>query len=215
MNDKYKTDECGIIHQVDYEKFNYNNEYIDTYRNFGSSQDMLSHLRLGYLMGAMKRKPESIIDIGYGDGNFLRACLKAGIESYGADITGVKVPEGAHFVEDFIGCGKSFDVISFFDSLEHFENIDFVSSLNVNYLIISVPCVPTRDITSSKFINWRHRKPNEHLHHFDSMSLRSFMLKKGYSFKTLSNPEDMIRRDDNADINIITGVFQKGDSWNG
>jgi len=215
MNEEYRIDECGVIHQVNYEKFNYNNEYINTYRSFGSSQDMLSHLRLGYLAGAMKRMPRSIIDVGYGDGNFLKTCLKAGIKAYGADITGVEVPEGAHFIDDFINCGRHFDAISFFDSLEHFEDMNFIDKLDVNYLIISVPCAPTRDISSSEFIDWRHRKPNEHLHHFDLMSLRSFMLGKGYFFKALSNPEDMIRRDDSVDINIITGVFQKGSRANG
>ncbi len=215
MSGEYEIDKCGVIHQVEYEKFNYDSEYIDTYRNFGVSQDMMSHLRLGFLMGAMKRKPASIIDVGFGDGNFIKTCLKAGIESYGADIAGVEIPEGAHFIDDFINCGKSFDVISFFDSLEHFEDIDFIDKLDVNYLIISVPCVPTRDTESSIFMDWKHRKPNEHLHHFDSISLRSFMLDRGYLFKSLSNPEDVIRRDGNVDVNIITGVFQKRDRQNG
>ena len=210
MDEEYEIDGCGVIHQMDSEKFSYDNEYIDTYRNFGETQNMLSHLRLGYLMGSMKRKPKSVLDVGYGDGNFLKTCLKAGIESYGTDITGVVVPDGAEFVDDFINCGKHFDVVSFFDSLEHFEDMSFIKDLDVNYLIISVPCVPTRDVESFDFINWRHRKPNEHLHHFDLMSLRSFMLNRGYFMRSMGNIEDMIRVDESTDVNIITGIFQKG-----
>jgi hypothetical protein len=209
MKEQYEMDGFGVIHQLNAQPFNYDEAYIGTYKNYGPTQDMLSHLRLGYLRGAMQRKPKSILDVGYGSGNFLKICQEADIECYGSDISGVPVPEGCKFVEDFIKCGMEFDAIAMFDSLEHFENMDFVKNLKVNYIIISVPCIPTRNFNSAEFINWKHRKPNEHLHHFDELSLISFMASVGYKRISVGNPEDVIRKNYNVEKNIITGVFRK------
>ena len=61
-----------------------------------------------------------------------------------------------------------YDIITFYDSLEHFEEIEFVKKLKCNYICISVPnCHYKND---EWFRNWKHRKPNEHLWHFNSKS---------------------------------------------
>jgi hypothetical protein len=59
------------------------------------------------------------------------------------------------------------------------------------------------------FLNWKHRKPNEHLHHFNQRSLCAFMYDQGWSCVNHSNLEDGIRQHEHDWENILTAVFKK------
>jgi hypothetical protein len=56
-------------------------------------------------------------------------------------------------------------------------------------------------------MNWKHRKPNEHLFHFNPDSLRKHFELHGYEYVTHSCIEDGIRKGE--DENILTGIFKK------
>lgn len=97
----------------------YNINYIDqSYNTYGEKGPQISGLRLGYLVASLGYLPKSILDIGYGNGDFLKIC-KNSIDSYGNDVSGYPIPEGATYIDNIFD--KHFDVISFFDVLEHFE----------------------------------------------------------------------------------------------
>ena len=89
-----------------------------------------------------------------------------------------------------------------------FEDIEFVKDLKCRAVCISVPhCHYTSD---EWFEKWKHRRPDEHLWHFDKDSLVNFMERMGYIMVSCSNLEDTIRKNPpQEETNILTCVFKK------
>jgi hypothetical protein len=202
----------GVIRQnVFFNKIKkYDIEYITTnYDTYGELRMQMAFYRLGYLLGNLKHIPKSILDIGYGNGDFLKACLSIIPECYGHDITNYQLPDSVQFIDDIHS--KHFDVITFFDVLEHFEDIEFVKYLKCDYIVVSLPWC--HYFSDEWFENWKHRKPDEHLWHFNSESLTAFFNRMGFDLISMSNMEDSIRKDysaiQNDYPNILSGVFKK------
>lgn len=206
MLENYGVDNNGVIYQIDRERFQYDQKYIDkSYNAYGILNEQMSYLRLGFAIGAIGHVPESVLDVGYGNGAFLAAASKIIKNCYGADIPpSYPLPEGVEFVEDIYS--RHFEVVTFFDSLEHFENIYEIEQLNCEYIVISVPWCHYVD--KDWFNEWKHRKPNEHLWHFNLDSLRTFMKAIGFDYIEHTNIEDAIRRPvDTSYPNILTAAF--------
>ena len=204
MLDNYARNEDGTVYQIERNPFDYTGSYNDYYSKIKFSTRYTSYLRLGYIIGSIGHLPESVLDVGYGAGVFLEACEKEDIDTYGHDISGWPVPQGSTFVEDMKG---SYEVITFFDSLEHMEDIEFVKDLNVKYVCISVP--DCHYFSDEWFDTWKHRKPDEHLWHFNESSLKKFMDRMGYDTINTCNVEDITRENGKDYTNILTGVFKK------
>lgn len=203
MLDGYRKHSNGVIEKIDKTHIEYTEDYTSNYDVYPST---LSFSRLGYLISKLGQIPSSLLDVGYGNGDFLNQAKKVIAKCFGYDVANTNTP---------LGCEKVFDlkdyyeIICFFDSLEHFEDIDFVSDLNCKYIYISVPsCNFGED--DEWFEKWKHRKPSEHIWHFDETSLITFMKSKGFTLvDELSNFEDVIRVDKRYSPNIITGLFKK------
>jgi hypothetical protein len=86
--------ENGVIKQKTIKKITYDYDYSNKYNNYGEKGNYLSHLRLGVLTGLLKRYPTSIVDVGYGNGAFLEACIRAIPTVIGCDISDYPVPDG-------------------------------------------------------------------------------------------------------------------------
>lgn len=201
MLDNYYADEYSIIHQKKIEQFS--KDYATQYNNYGELSNYMSYLRLGYIFGVLGYAPKSILDIGYGNGSFLSVCRNIIPECYGYDISDYNVPEGCNRVCDLSG---NYDAITMFDSFEHFEDISFVHNLNCKFLIISIPNCKN-GFSDEWFLNWKHRRPNEHLHHFCLQSIISY-LDKTYYCENACFVEDTIRKNKEAN-NILTATFSK------
>lgn len=206
MLENYAKNIDGIIYQVDKNHIAYDKEYVNTrYVKYGELPTYMGYLRLGNIIGSIGKVPDSILDVGYGDGSFLKVCSNIIPKCYGYDISTYPIPEKCQQVnnisEDF------YDIITFFDSLEHFEDIEFVRNLKCNYICISVPYCDYK--SDSWFEDWKHRRPNEHLWHFDQYSLTNFMMRMGYRVMSGSNIEDTIRKNKCEEYNILTCVFKK------
>ena len=165
----------------------------------------MSHLRLAYIIGVINKYPKTILDVGYGNGDFLNLCSNNIPNCYGYDISNYPIPENCNFIEDIFS--REFDVITFFDSLEHFQTINFVSKLKCNYIVISVPWC--HNFSDEWFHNWKHRRKDEHLYHFNDESLLKFMNYCDFQCVSLTNVEDIIRKPIDDNKNILTGVFKK------
>ena len=77
----------GVIEQILKNPISYNSEYIsERYESFKEKSLRMSHLRLGFLCGTIGEMPSSILDVGYGNGDFLSVCVEAGIKSYGIEV---------------------------------------------------------------------------------------------------------------------------------
>ena len=197
----------GVIKQNNVSKITYDYCYSNKYNNYGEKSNYLSYLRLGVLLGVIGKTPDSILDVGYGNGDFLKASKNIIINCSGYDISGYPLPNDI-CIEDSI-TQKHFDVICFFDSLEHFDDINIVDKLKCNYVFISVPWC--HYLSDEWFLNWYHLRPNEHLWHFNDESLINFFKEKGFVCIHKSNFEDTIRKNEtsNGYPNILSAIFKK------
>jgi hypothetical protein len=207
MINNYEITQEGVIKQINFNPYNYDIDYSDSrYSNFNDRGNILN-LRLGYIIGSIGKIPNSLMDVGYGNGDFLDTCVGCINELYGNDIEpAYPLKDKISFVKDITS--KEVEVITFFDSLEHFPDLEFVKDLKCQYAIISLPwCYNGLD--DEWFTNWKHRKPDEHLYHFNEKSLEKFMNSQGFKLINVCNLEDKIRVDKNLSPNILTACFQK------
>lgn len=206
MISNYEYDQNGVIRQIEQTPIQYNRKYVDArYNTYGVLNDYISHLRLAYISGSIGRFPQSILDVGYGNGCFLSTCRKVIADCRGFDISGYPVPENCLQVTDIFAAQH--DVVTFFDSLEHCPDIYFLNKLQCNYVCISLPWC--HYFSDEWFTTWKHRRPNEHLWHFDDKSLTRFMTSQGFSCINICNIEDVVRRHDFSYPNILTGIFTR------
>ena len=207
MIENYEILENGLIKQKSIlnKIKTYDYDYVNSsYNQYGEKGSQMAGLRLGYLVSKLGYWPKSILDVGYGNGDFLKIC-KNKIDSYGNDISGYPVPKGVTFVENIFE--RHYDVICFFDVLEHFEKIDFVQDLKCDYIFLSLPWC--HNFSDEWFSNWKHRRPDEHLWHFDEKSIKNFFNEMGYEMIDYSNIEDLIRVSNEDYPNILTCILKK------
>jgi SAM-dependent methyltransferase len=203
----YETDRNGVIKQIHRERFVYDLDYtVARYDAKKVPVDNMSYLRLGYLLSSLGKIPKSLLDVGYGNGNFLYKAKQIIKNCYGYDISPQYPIVDIPVVKDIYS--DAYDVVCFFDSLEHFEDIYEIKKLKANYIYISVPWCHYLD--DKWFRDWRHRREHEHLWHFDINSLKNFMSEMNYEYMCHANVEDAIRKsyDDNLE-NILTAIFKK------
>lgn len=207
MIENYKKDKNGVIQQIRVNNVvSYDENYVlNSYIKYGELTNYISHLRYGYLVASIGKAPESILDFGYGSGAFLDVCKKSVSDCNGYDISDYDVPEGCERVNDIFS--RHFDVITFFDSLEHVSDIYFLDRLNCDYVMISVP--ECHYFSDEWFSSWKHRREDEHLWHFSKESMIEFMCNQGYHLINSSNIEDNVRKPVDEFGNILTGVFKK------
>lgn len=207
MINNYTTTQDGVIKQVDHTPYTYDQDYSDSRYSYFNDRGNILNLRLGYIIGSIGKVPKSLMDVGYGNGDFLNNCYGFIPNLYGNDIQpAYPLQPGISFVEEITQ--QYAEVITFFDSLEHFSDIEFVKDLKCDYAIISLPwCYNGLD--DQWFTNWKHRKPDEHLYHFNEESLTTFMNRQGFELINFCNIEDKIRVDTNLVPNILTGCFRK------
>ncbi|MDR6874801.1 hypothetical protein J2Y55_005839 [Bosea sp. BE125] len=208
MLENYAKDENGVIYQIQREPYVYDinytaNSYGTADRNHRHAE--MSHLRFGYVCGSIGRIPKSILDVGYGSGDFLKVAKLMVPEAYGNDIPPAYPLDGIEIIEDIYS--REFDVVTFFDCLEHFEDPYQIRSLQTNFVCVTMPWCHHHSV--EWFSNWKHRKPNEHLWHFNKESLAAFFDSIGFDTVNICNIEDTIRKSQENDPNIIAGTFRK------
>lgn len=147
---------------------------------------------------------KTLLDFGCATGEFCRS-VASSYEVYGYDIN--KAYE-AVWRRDEMGINYStklpgnieFDVVTFFDSIEHVEDpMGLVRLLNAKVVVVSIP------IMSKQFwINSKHLKPREHLHYFTTRSLFGMMGMLDYIPVRFSSQESHLGRE-----KITTYAFVK------
>lgn len=199
----YEIDKFGILHQLN--PTLHVRDYGEERNNYGQQSHYLSYLRLGFLKAHIPCS-HSILDVGYGNGDFLRACQRHFTVCAGNDLIDDYLPENCVNERDILA--NEYDVITFYDALEHFEDINFLHKLKCKYLVISLPnCKYPSDETWLS--TWKHLKPDEHLHHMNEESLSQFLVASGYEVKCVSYYEDIIRKDPKLENNILTIIAKK------
>ena len=205
----YFNNNFGIISQIEQEPINYSDEYLETYTRMKEKCDKLSQLRLEFIK-EYSSDVESLLDFGSGDGNFLEIASKSLKNTYSYDVFPKEFDHSQTLTRDEV-FEKKFDLVTFYDSLEHTKDpFNIISSLKTKFVVISLPHCHIKDKGHSWFMDWKHRKYNEHLHHFDAQSLKDMMNSYGYDLVKKSNYEDQIRTPyDKTLQNILTCMFKK------
>jgi len=106
----------------------------------------------------------------------------------------------------------TYDLVCFFDSLEHFPSFEPIFQLRSRNVIVSIPNPPEFLLTTPD--RWRHYKPGEHLHYFNPSSLDHLMRRLGFGRKVVqAHPEDAIRGkiqyDTRQHDNIVTIIYSR------
>ena len=192
---------CDHIYQSTPEvTAHYGQQYIhDRYDAYPTTEAM-SYLRLGYLKSFCPKG--KLLDVGYGNGSFVKAALKAGFDAYGNDVH--HADYGVREVE--LENHENWDVVTFFDSLEHFPDFRVVRGLarRAKWILVSFPCRP-RWFPHKR--DWKHYRPGEHLHYFTLCSLATLFYT--HTLYTCVDLEDTIRgRLSGGEQSIQTALFK-------
>lgn len=226
MNECYETDKFWVHHQVgEIQPMVYDAQYVgDRYDTYPEHKVLgMSYLRLGHLAALIPgllgssadRLHMKVLDVGYGNGKFLEVCAQAGMEAWGYDVSGYELkssaigtfgpgPGGALPPQFFL----PYDVVTFYDSLEHFQSLEFLGELKAGHVVVSAPWCHFKP-TEPEFWDWKHRRPGEHLHHFNPASLAFLMLSHGYASVCVGHAEDAVRQSLSELPNIFTAVFRR------
>lgn len=203
---KYCIDQFGAVHQTDARPFVYDEAYVATYSSpaYQAGARALSCLRLGWALGCFQARyghsPASLLDVGYGIGAFMVEACKMIPVVHGKEVAPSPVPPGCERVDRFDAIG--YDLITFWDSLEHHAELGFLATLRARMLLISLPwCHRAR---GAWFETWKHRKPDEHLHHFSNAALYGFLASVGWQVIAGSHHEDIVRVPSDGRENILS-----------
>lgn len=211
MIENYEVDRFGVIHQIDFEPIVYDKAYISYYEDLSDRTIKLGYQRLGWILGALGRIPESVLEIGYGTGTFIEAAQITGVpRCAGCDIARYPLPNGVTFLDWERSLQSDWDLVAMFDVLEHIPDLSFLARLKTTYLAIAVPHCRWKELGDEWLRDWRMLLPNEHLHHFDPDSLVALLAHHGFRCLTLNAFEDGIRlRPGETGPNIISGLFER------
>jgi hypothetical protein len=211
MLENYQLDEFGVIHQINSKVKIYDGTYLSYYEGLHDRTIKLGYQRLGWVVGLLRRLPESVLEIGYGLGTFLEAAVFAGVpECVGYDVAEYPLPSGCTFIGWEAALVRSWEITALFDVLEHIPDLSFLGRLATSTLAVAVPFCRWREFGDDWFRGWRMRLPDEHLHHFDPDSLCALMKHHGFRCVDLNHFEDGLRlREGERGPNIICGFFER------
>ena len=200
---EYKRNRYGGITQINPKPFVYDKEYNKTYdtEEYKNGSNRLCAIRWE-LITSVVDNPKKVLDFGFGNGAFLDHIADK-TKAFGYDVASGYESDKWKRVEKV---GASYDVVCFWDSLEHCKNISFVKHLKAKHIAISLPWLWCE--TVEQFNHFKHRKPDEHIHHFDVNSLINFFEGCGYELKKVSFAEDEVRNAGNRK-NILSAMFKK------
>jgi len=200
---------CGHIFQTDLAvTISYDACYAHQYDSRPVRE--MSEVRWNFIQSHLTLPVGSrILDVGYGNGAFLKRARDAGMRIHGIDVHS----------EDFgiptvdFDTELEFDLVCFFDSIEHFPQFDPIFRLRAGSAIVSIPNTPPSLLAAPQA--WRHYKPGEHLHYFSRTSLDRVMRRWGFTYKlTEGFPEDQLRGklviDQKPADNIYTAIYTRG-----
>jgi len=210
MLENYHLDEFGVIHQTDFEPIEYDEDYLTYYENLSDRTIKLGYQRMGWLLGYLKRIPDSVLEIGYGIGSFIEAAKINGVPNCaGCDIKQFPLPDGVRFLDWESALAEQWDLVAMYDVLEHIPDLGFLSKIKCNYMAIAVPLSRWKELGDDWFRDWRMRLPNEHLHHFDKESLVKLMKHHGFECVDVNYFEDGMRlREGETGPNILSAFFK-------
>lgn len=204
---KYEVDQFGVIVQTDQRPYTYDAEYSAVYDTeaYKKHNDILQAMRLGFVMAAHGRPVKTLMECGYGNGAFITFAKQQVPVVYGHDVTGVPL-EGVYIVPELIKA----DVLTLWDVLEHIPDLDFLRDVPYQTICLSLPYCHFLTEGKAWFDeHYIHRKPDEHIRHFNEHSLRAMMDHYGWRTVAISGHEDIVRKSTHGLQNILSMAFKR------
>lgn len=210
-NDKYDLlicGSCGFVWQPiigPQDLIEYAEEYHEKYSQYPLMR--MSNLRADFIEKFVHGEVDSVLDVGFGTGDFLKVMKERKYEIFGLEVNEESWKHGLGWVHPY--AGEKVGIATFYDSLEHIPNIvEVLGSINTKYLFVSIPNFKGMDSIEG----WRHYRPGEHIYYFNLITLNRFINRFGYELIASDFPEDEIRNTE--DKNILTAVFKRVRSSN-
>lgn len=133
----------------------------------------------------------TLLDVGIGDGAFLRALEgERWIRRYGADVN----PAGISYLEQLGQLGsleESYDVVTFWDSLEHIRDPRWALKAAAGVALVSIPIFSGVEHVLAS----RHYRPDEHFWYFTRQGFRAFAERQGFDVVDVLATESALGRD--------------------
>lgn len=166
----------GVAYQADMgsQRIAYDRKYFEHYKQLEGSAiaTALNNARCAMLARHATAGEASVLDFGAGCGTFVKQAISWGYEAKGFDV----IPETIQLLQEmgaFASSAREFDVVTFWDSLEHVEEpeIAFRRIRKGALVLVAVPIIADiADVRSSK-----HYKPGEHLYYWTRDGFVSWM----------------------------------------
>ncbi len=185
----------------------YDAGYLRWYESIDDRVRALAAKRVGVLNAfAGSGGGRKLLDFGCGTGRVVDAAEAAGWRASGCDVTG----DRAFLTPAQAVASGGWHAVTFFDSLEHLPDpAGCVSALGAEWVMVSVPwCHRPEDW--NWFGPWKHRKPGEHLWHWNAGTLGELFHGLGYRAVMANSFEDECRPNPTqAEPNILTALFRR------
>lgn len=204
---QYEIDRHGVVVQTDHRPFVYDAKYSAIYdkAHYKRQSELLQALRLGFVLGCHGKPILSLLDCGYGNGAFIDFAKQHVKYVYGHDVTGVPL-DGAYVMPELVKAS----VYCFWDVLEHFPDLSFVQDLPCETICLSLPyCHLVTEGKAWFDEKYPHRKPDEHIRHFNEFSLGNLMASYGWKVVAVSGHEDIVRKSAHGLQNILSMAFKR------
>jgi hypothetical protein len=176
----------------------YNDGYFDKYVGYERTQfgDKLNYERVRI---ANMFSSGTILDIGIGSGQFVRAVDGVGYDVCPKAINWLK--SNSKFVDFYKQGAYQADLVTFFDSFEHIEDIKKAVQMCLGRtILISIPIFKDK----AHVLKSKHFRKDEHYHYFTDLGLKDWFARQDYSCIFQSSIESDLGRED-----IGTYVFQR------
>lgn len=199
---------CGITRAIDpTTTIAYDQEYVAQRYDRYETTKRMSHLRAAHLEQilhlheVLSREPPYVLkgrllDVGYGNGSFIRVCNELHWDAFGLDVNPTEYEGVRPITLQEAITGPRWRVVTFFDSLEHFEDLSVIRKIvqNTDWIMVSAPLPPK---AFPKWVEgWKHYRPGEHHSYFSA----AWSYEKLFQTKThealvryVGTPEDIIR----------------------
>jgi hypothetical protein len=186
----------------------YDHAYVARYEKYPQAE--LSRIR-AELVNRWAPQASSVLDVGCGTGAFLEAmrAMQPNAKLFGHDVSPYPLPDFIRKVTPGWFTSE-WDAVTFFDSLEHFDDLTCIKLLRAQTVVVSLPWYHPY-LGPEWFARWKHRRPGEHLWHFTPEALARLFHRAGMRAVYVGNPEDAVRKPepDAQGPNILTMVFRR------
>jgi len=156
-------------------------------RMYSSTAEQICKIRWDFVA---QIKPQLVLDYGSGCG-FFKAYAPSNITIDTFDIMPIPQSGINH---------QYYDLVTLWDVLEHenWGNLERNFDIQMekifditNYIALTVPILPE----GQDFLNWKHRKPEEHKYYFSIDILNRFFSVRGFKLVNSGYPECVLRKD--------------------